>query len=334
MKTQVIFNKNPDPKKWDDFVVAHPSGNIFQTPGMVEVYKRTPGCEAGVIAAEDSEGNILGVMAYMILAESGLKKIVSTRSIVTGGPLVKDDDNDIAQQLLSEYCRNIRSKKAIYTEVRNLFDIKALDPAFKAVGFSYVDHLTIHNDLEQSEEDMKKALHRGRNSNIKRARNKGLVVKEIKGEEAIRAGHILIRDTYIKIGLPAPHEKLFLNTAEILGDRARIVGCYHGDILIGCRVYLLFNGMSYDWYAAIDREHSNLNAADLMPWLMMLQLKSEGIKIYDFAGAGKPDQEYSVRDYKLKFGGTLMNFGRYSKIHNPLLYRLGVWGLKLYKYVR
>ena len=30
-----------DRQKWEDFVLNHPNGNIFQTPEMYEVYRRT-----------------------------------------------------------------------------------------------------------------------------------------------------------------------------------------------------------------------------------------------------------------------------------------------------
>jgi len=46
-------------------------------------------------------------------------------------------------------------------------------------------------------------------------------------------------------------------------------------------------------------------------------------------GAGKPNEEYGVRDYKSQFGGDLVAFGRYLKVLNPLLYRVGKVGLKI-----
>jgi lipid II:glycine glycyltransferase (peptidoglycan interpeptide bridge formation enzyme) len=89
----------------------------------------------------------------------------------------------------------------------------------------------------------------------------------------------------------------------------------------------------YDWYAAVDREYTSLCPSDILPWNGMLWGKENNIKIYDFAGAGKPNKEYSVREYKLKFGGSLINLGRYQCIHKPLMYRLGIVGIKLYKYI-
>lgn len=46
-----------DVTKWSDFVYNHKHGNIFQTPEMAEVYKRTKNCEPITLAVvDDTEG--------------------------------------------------------------------------------------------------------------------------------------------------------------------------------------------------------------------------------------------------------------------------------------
>jgi lipid II:glycine glycyltransferase (peptidoglycan interpeptide bridge formation enzyme) len=50
---------------------------------------------------------------------------------------------------------------------------------------------------------------------------------------------------------------------------------------------------------------------------------------FDFMGAGNPNQPYGVRDYKEKFGGKLVEHGRYRKITKPFLFILGKISLKI-----
>ena len=50
--------------------------------------------------------------------------------------------------------------------------------------------------------------------------------------------------------------------------------------------------------------------------------KEAGCKTFDFGGAGRPDEVYRVRDFKAKFGGDLVNYGRNVCVHAP--FRLGV----------
>jgi lipid II:glycine glycyltransferase (peptidoglycan interpeptide bridge formation enzyme) len=48
-------------------------------------------------------------------------------------------------------------------------------------------------------------------------------------------------------------------------------------------------------------------------------------------GAGKPEETYGVRDFKARFGGELVEHGRYLCVRKPLLYWLGKMGVKLMK---
>lgn len=40
-----------------------------------------------------------------------------------------------------------------------------------------------------------------------------------------------------------------------------------------------------------------------------------GCRVYDFGGAGKPDKEYRVGDFKAKYGGELVSYGRNACLH-------------------
>lgn len=330
----MTVNENPERKKWDDFVYRHPLGNIFQTSNMFDIYQSTPFCNAGVITVEDKNKDILGLMVYVIIKEPGVKSYFSTRAIITGGPLITDNNPDYAKLLLSNYNRKIRKSNAIYSEIRNLFNIQGLNKALVDQKYVYEDHLTIHMDLTQSTEALEKALHRGRASNIKRAIKKNVITKDISSKEDITYAYHIINDTYKRIGLPSPSPELFINASKFLKNNIKFFAAYLDGKMIGCRVYLIYKDMVYDWYAASDRAYSGFHPSDLLPWNAMLWAKENNFRIYDFAGAGKPNKEYSVRDYKLKFGGGLLNFGRYQCIHKPLLYRIGVMGLKIYRYIR
>jgi lipid II:glycine glycyltransferase (peptidoglycan interpeptide bridge formation enzyme) len=48
-------------------------------------------------------------------------------------------------------------------------------------------------------------------------------------------------------------------------------------------------------------------------------------------GAGKPDEAYGVRDFKAKFGGKEVEHGRFLCVTKPLLYNIGVLGVKILK---
>jgi lipid II:glycine glycyltransferase (peptidoglycan interpeptide bridge formation enzyme) len=59
-----------------------------------------------------------------------------------------------------------------------------------------------------------------------------------------------------------------------------------------------------------------------------------GFTRFDFGGAGKPNVPYGVRDYKLKFGGELVNTGRMIRIHRPFNYAFATKAYRLLQVVK
>ena len=108
----------------------------------------------------------------------------------------------------------------------------------------------------------------------------------------------------------------------------------YNDKIIGCRLVLCFGDVVYDWYSGASNEHLDKYPNDFLPWKVMEWASQNGFKCFDFGGAGKPNVHYGVREHKLKFGGELVEFGRFEKIHNRSLMKVGKIGLKLYKCIK
>ena len=51
----IEITDSPDIKQWSKFTYNHPQGNIFQTPKMAEVYKRTKNYEHITLASVDDK---------------------------------------------------------------------------------------------------------------------------------------------------------------------------------------------------------------------------------------------------------------------------------------
>jgi hypothetical protein len=46
-------------------------------------------------------------------------------------------------------------------------------------------------------------------------------------------------------------------------------------------------------------------------------------------GVGRPDVAYGVRDFKARFGGEQLNFGRLTRINNRPLYNIAEFGYNI-----
>jgi lipid II:glycine glycyltransferase (peptidoglycan interpeptide bridge formation enzyme) len=54
-------------------------------------------------------------------------------------------------------------------------------------------------------------------------------------------------------------------------------------------------------------------------------------RYFDFLGAGKPNEDYGVREFKCQFGGEIVRYGRYNLILNKPLFAIGKLGVTFIK---
>ena len=321
---------------WSAYVDGHPQGNIFQTPAMFQVYRETINFEPVIISAVDREGAIQGlILAVVIKEHRGWMGRFSERAIVSGGPLTSGGI-EILHFLLSAFNEIIKAK-AIYSEYRNLWawDKDQLS-VFEKHGFTYEEHLDIIHDLSPDLESQYSRVHKGRRKNINRALRAGVVMKEIETEGELSEAINIILDNYKKLRIPLPDASLFSSAFKYLvpEGKARFFIAIFDEVIIGARFVLCFGGMIYDWYAGSRDDYLDKRPNDLLPWKVMEWGHKDGFVKFDFGGAGRPDVDYGVRDYKMKFGGELVENGRHKRINNKLMYYFGAFAYSIYKRIR
>ncbi len=80
---------------------------------------------------------------------------------------------------------------------------------------------------------------------------------------------------------------------------------------------LLYKRSVFDWYACSKSDYLKLYPNEMIVWHILNWAIENGFHSFDFGGAGKPDEDYGVRDFKARFSGRLVDYGRYTKIHCP-----------------
>jgi lipid II:glycine glycyltransferase (peptidoglycan interpeptide bridge formation enzyme) len=81
---------------------------------------------------------------------------------------------------------------------------------------------------------------------------------------------------------------------------------------------------AYEWFVCgDDNAGKNMFSSVLATWAGIEYAASNGYERFDFMGAGKPGNEYGVREFKSKFGGELVEHGRFLYICNPLQFKSG-----------
>jgi len=320
--------------EWSDFVQKHPNGNIFQTPEMYEVYLKTPKFYPYILVAKDKNNKIEGCLMSVIHKDyRGLLGSLTARSIIMGGPLADQDHPEVLDVLLRNYNKQLHTR-AIYSQFRNLFNMNAYSGPFKKNGYRLEEHLDVLIDLKRPEEDLENQLHKERKRNIAKAKKQGLTFKVLDDEENIKAVIALLKKTYNRVKMPFSYDSMFLTSKPILENHVKFFGAFWEGKMIAGQVRLCYKDTVYAWYAGSDSDYFHMRPNDFLLWNVILWSKENNYTVFDFGGAGKPDVPYGVRDYKLKFGGELVNYGRYQKEHKKFLMYFGRFAFKLYKILK
>ena len=308
-------NYNDLVKPWSEFVEYHKDGNIFQSPLYFKLLQETNIYNPIALLLKQSEEIVGCLIGYEHKFFGNLLK----RIIIIGGPLIKDD-NEIYLSVLLTYYKKKYSRSVFYTEFRNIKEFgNNIVESFKKQKIRWEDHLDIHMQLQN--EDTFNSISKNKKRNLTKSINKGVEYREIRSVDEFRKSYFLIENLYKRIKLPLPTLRFFEKAYEIFDNKyLRCFVAVFEKQLIGVRYELVFKDEVFDWYAGDDKKHSNKYPNDGLILTILQKFKEEGYNIFDFGGAGKPNIPYGVRDHKLKFGGKLINPGRFMHTRYKVAY--------------
>lgn len=323
-----------DKDKWSEFVYNHPKGNIFQTPEMYGVYEKTKNYEPIFLAVVDGSDNIKAMLlAHVIREFKGFLGQFSTRSIIRGGPLYEENEEGAtALKILMEHYDKIVRKKALYTEIRLMFDVPQLS-ILGEKGYIPEGQLNFLIDLKRPPEMILSDLKRDKKRGIKKADKLGLDFKIVDSISEVECFYKILLETYRKAGIPLADKTYFLSMFDQLckKDEAKLFIAKINDDIIAGRFILCYKTTILDWYAGAKSAALSYYPNDFLVWCVLKWGAENRYHVFDFGDAGNPNKEYGVREFKKQFGGQLVNFGRYKKIHSPKKLWLAERGFEIWR---
>ncbi len=326
-----------DEKVWRDFVNQHPQGNIFQTPEMFQVFSRAKGYRPEIRAAICENGQVLALLLpVQVSLQDGLMRRLTTRSIVYGSTLCTPDatGKEALAALLKNYTKKA-AREGLYTELRNQSDLSAYQPIFTQCGFSYEEHLNYLIDLDCSTDEVFNRIGPRTRKHIRRELKRGeIVIKEVHHTNQIKIVYELLKKSYLQAHVPIASISLFEAAFDVLypQNMVKFTLASVGDDFIASSVELVYKDVIYGWYGGVDRAFSSYTPSELLTWQILKWGAENGYRTYDFGGAGNPEQKYGVRDFKAKFGGRLVCYGRNTCVHAPVLMRLSTAGYSVLRH--
>ncbi|MDG6244921.1 MAG: GNAT family N-acetyltransferase [Methanolobus sp.] len=323
-------------EEWDDFVLSHPKGNIFQSSMIADIFGRTKNYQPVSLAARDeSSAELLAVLQSVVISEmNGILSSFSSRAVLQGGPLFVDSykGKEAARALMQHYNKLV-GNRIVYTQIRNMWDTDNCREMLRSIGYEYDQHLDFLIDLDRAGEEIWSDIQKSRRKGINRAEKSGIIIKKVENRGELQACYDLVLDTYKRFKVPTADISLFEAAWEDLAPKghADFFIALKDDSPVGTRITLNYREMVYDWYAGSKQGVDYVDEA--LAW-HILKENAGKYKVFDFGGAGHPDKPYGVREFKRRFGGEMVEFGRYEKVHSGMRKGIAMAGFKLYNKIK
>ena len=339
---KILSINNIDRKEWNRLVASSATGTWFQSIEAYNFFASMPELFRPFAYGIEADGRLRAVcVGYITVEKSSLKQFFTRRAIIIGGPAIANDATSEEVETLMKAVRdqfqvsNFKFqifKAPIYIESRNFNDYSRWKGAFEKAGFEYKPYLNFHVHTDQGWDAVEDSIGKHRKKYIRLSFRDGATIEENPTFEQVRAYYGILKDLYkTKVKKPLQPWEFFEKLYHCPSCKYLLV-MYEGQVVGGSICMLLLGHGVYEWYACgKDGVFRNIHPSSVTKYAGMKYACDNGYAVFDMMGAGKPDEEYGVRDFKAEFGGELVEHGRYLCVAKPMLYRLGAFAVKMMK---
>lgn len=361
---KILKHNDINRNEWSRLVASSATGTWFQTPeaydflaqfGHDHYFSSMPELFRPFVVgiACDPAGvqtQLRGVcVGYVTIEKSPLKQFFTRRAIIIGGPALADDATEEEVEALMSAVKDCLSfshslihsfiHSPIYIETRNFNDYSRWKGAFAAAGFDYQPHLNFHVDTA-SVDVVESNLGKSRKRDIRTTVREGVTivdlsnvrVSELERERMVREYYLILKNLYeTKVKTPLFPESFFQTLAKH-PDARFLLTELNGKIVGGTVCVAQAGKCLYEWFACgEDGVYPHVFPSCYATYAGIRYAAEHNMPRFDMMGAGSPDAAYGVRDFKAKFGGREVEHGRFLCITKPLLYKIGILGVKILK---
>ena len=322
MKLLTHYHQIPS-DQWDALVESSPVTSWFQTREAYCFFDSLSFTEPFVYGVADDNQIVCLTVGYLQGDGVWLKRKLSRRAIIVGGPLLTSRTTEAQLSTMLSALREDLRNRCIYIETRNLNDYSSWKSIFETNGFSYQAHLNFHLDTT-SMDVINSNLSRTRKRHIHVGLRDGATLETASSESDINEFYNILLDLYQKkVKKPLPPPEFFYKLHQLASAKILVVK-YNKQVIGGMAYVCLDKKVGYEWYVCgMDEAFKNLYPSELATYAGIQASADNGCPRFDFMGAGKPDVEYGVRNFKALFGGTLVEHGRFLFTCQPLIYNAG-----------
>jgi len=305
--------------------------DIFQSDSFYDFLKGTGILEPFRFSVFRKDREVGRIQGYTQKDGNFLKRYLSRRAIINGGPYF--DENITSEEIgaLLRMCYSGLKNHVIYIESRNFKDYSLYKSVFEGVGFQYEPHYDFI--INTSDPDLVDSrMGKSRKRDVKTSLKNGASIVDEPSMDDLSAFYSILSDLYRrKVKTPLFPESFFLKLWE--SPFSKFILVKYQERIVGGTLCVYDDETVYEWFACgEDGVYKNVFPSTVATFYGIQFAVSNGFKRFDMMGAGSPgDGGYGVREFKAKFGGELVEYGRFRYVANRPLFVLGKIGVNMLK---
>ena len=314
-------------EKWDKFVTSHPEANFLQSWDFYEFHKSRGNTVVRRIAMDGKK--IIAAYAGVVEAAKRGRHLA-----IAGGPILDWTNKTLVKEIFADMKSEGEKNHCVFVRVRP--QLERSEKAFKlfadlglkkAPTFLSVEYAAIL-DLNKSEEEIIKGMHRRIRYAVNNARNKGFTIEKSQDPKDIHE--------FYKIELATAKRQEFVAFSEDFltkqfaafaknNEAVLYTAKYEGQIL--AQNFMIFYGNEASYHYAVSTElGTKMSGSPILHVEAMRDARERGIKRYNLWGIVGEDEKshrfYGVSFFKRGFGGDELKYlPAHDLIISPMKYQ-------------
>lgn len=302
--------------------------SFFQSAEFYELMSGLPGLEPFYINYSKQESRIWKpILGVWYGNGRSIKRYFSSRILIIGEPENYHSDNAISIDINDwKYAKPI-NRSSIYTELRLLEPSVSFNGELFPENVIYKPNVNILIDTTIPVDSLFSNLASVKKRQVNSSIKSGAYVRKALTEQEVMSFYQILKGLYkTKIRKPLLPLEVFIRVFNNKNAGEIFLVIFENKIIGGMLCPVYHKQEIYEWYiAGLDAEmkQKKVYPSVLVTWEVIKYATANGIARFNFMGAGEKDKPYGVRDFKMQFGGRLVDAPRYIIVHKPILYFLG-----------
>lgn len=308
--------------------------NFFQSPIFFDLAREIKFYSPYLFMVRDDQNRITAsLLALLIQESSGVKGVLSRRVVIYGSPVFyRDCNKETVISLLLEDVNKELAKRSVFTQIRSFYDLSEYKAVFQKKKYAFQERLNLLLDT-RDKDTLWKQMSESRRRQIRKSREAGSGKREAGSLDEVEVLYKMLYKLYkYKVHKPLPDWSFFKYFYEKIHGTAwgKIFVVWYKDDIVGGIFSPITPGKTvYELYiCGMDKEYQKygIYPSVMATWASIEYALNSNIPQFDFMGVGLPNRPYGVREFKRRFGGEMVNYGRYTRINNKLLFKVAEVG--------